>query len=367
MNSPTTPRPGIRVAVRVACGALLLALIAGCSSSERVVSLGDTAGSAERVAPTPGVLSKDPWTFGAAKGEVVHTANYRVFTTEKNPIIKDRMIAFVEYAIARYRTAFAPLPGPSEKLDTYLMDNRGQWEQLTQRLMGDQAKQLSMIQRGGFASRGIGVYYDLGLFDTIAIASHEGWHQYTQRTFKDPLPTWLEEGVAVYMEGHRWSGATPLFVPWGNLERFDQLRKAKGDGSLIPFDQLLASRPQDYLGNAGSSLLTYYAQLWALTHFLNSGEGGKYAPSFQALLSDAARGSFRSNLVRSQGERAADSAMATRTGPAAFLAYFSPDIDAVGKEYAVFVERLVAPGTRDLVVAGKTPEEALTPTSVKAP
>lgn len=337
---------------------VLALLIVACARAPGPVSFGAASGLVEA---TPGVISDEPWSFGETKGQVVRTEHYRIYTTEKNAVIRDRMIDFVEYALAHYRRALAPLPAPPQRLDTYLMDNRPQWERLTHRLMGEQARELTRIQRGGYASGGVGVYYDLGLFDTLAIAAHEGWHQYTQRTFRDPLPVWLEEGVAVYMEGHRWSGGIPAFVPWANLERYDQLRKAAGAGTLIPLARVLDSRPQDFLGNGDSSLLDFYAQVWALTHFLASAEGGKYAPALRSLLGDCVSGGQRKTITSKLSERAAVSALATRSGPTVFLAYFNNDLDEASREYDSFIRRLIAPGGRDLIVAGKAPAEALTP------
>ena len=315
------------------------------------------------VEATPGILSDEPWSFGEVKGNVIRTEHYRVYTTERNSVIKSRMLMFVEYALAHYRTALGPLPSPPQRLDTYLMDNRPQWERLTQRLMGDQANELTRIQRGGYAFNGIGVYYDLGLFDTLAIAAHEGWHQYTQRTFKDPLPSWLEEGVAVYMEGHRWSGGAPAFIPWANLERFDQLRKAASRDAIMPLSKIVSSKPQDFLGEGDSSLLDFYAHVWALTHFLNSGEGAKYAPRFRALLDDCIKGGQRRTIAAGLSERAAINALATRSGPAVFQAYFNDDLDAAGREFDSFVKRLIAPGSRDQIVQGREPSAALTPSA----
>jgi len=341
---------------------LAAAGLGSCAIRSERASLGAAAGSGVgAVDPTPGILSTEPWNFGDTPGKVIRTEHYRIYTTEKNSVIRDRMIEFVEYALAHYRTALAPLPAPPQRLDTYLMDSRPQWERLTQRLMGEQATERTRIQRGGYASRGIGVYYDLGLFDTLAIAAHEGWHQYTQRTFKDPLPIWLEEGIAVYMEGHRWSGGAPSFLPWANIERFDQLRKAASSGTLMPLKKVLDSKPQDFLGNGDSSLLDFYAQIWALTHFLNSGEGGKYRPMFQALLSDCVTGGQRATISKRISERAAINALATRSGPTVFNAYFGEDLERASSEYDSFIKRLIAPGGRDQIVTGQPPREALTP------
>jgi hypothetical protein len=71
--------------------------------------------------------------------------------------------------------------------------------------MGSDAEVYLKIQRGGFAASGRAILYDIGPRDTFAIAAHEGWHQYTQKSFRAPLTVSFEEGLATYMEGFRWS------------------------------------------------------------------------------------------------------------------------------------------------------------------
>jgi hypothetical protein len=301
------------------------------------------------------VLSSEPWRYATAEGQILRTANYRVYTTTDNLVIRSRLSAFLEHALAHYRTALAPLPAPETRLDTYLMKNRPQWERVTKQLMGPQADSLLKIPRGGYASRGIGVYYDIGIFDTLAIAGHEGWHQYTQKVFREPLPVWLEEGIATYMEGHRWVQTTPVFRPWANVQRFDQLRKAYERRELLPLQDLLESRPQDFLEFADDRVLTFYAQLWALVHFLNEGEDGRYSEALSRLLTDAAEGRISRRLGETLGDRAARSSLASRTGPAVFMAYFNEDIDEAAAAYGRFVQALTQTGARGPIVEGRSP------------
>lgn len=314
-----------------------------------------TAAEAEAVVAAPGVLSTEPWTFAGNQGKLIRTAHYRIYTTEKNPVVRDRMVDFVEHALAHYRSGIAPLPAPPQRLDTYLMDSRPQWDMVTKLLMGKQGEELTKIQRGGFASRGIGVYYDLGLYDTMAIAAHEGWHQYTQRTFGEPLPVWLEEGVATYMEGHRWSRSLPEFKPWANVERFDQLRKAKEQGAIARLPELLESSPQGLLNTVDGSLLNYYAQVWALVHFLDEAEGGKYRPALAALLTDASEGKLSRTVASRLGNSTGRGLLSTRSGPAVFLAYFNDNLDAAAVEYDKFVSAIVDTGSRTAIVSGRSP------------
>jgi hypothetical protein len=334
-----------------ACAARSPRPIVDISSAE--ISLNELGSDA--IEPAAWVVSREPWSFASAAGEVIRTPNYRIYTTESSTIMKDRLSVFAEHALAHYRAALTPLPRPPKRLDTYLMDNRPQWVALTKRLLGAQSEPLLQIQRGGFASRGIGVYYDLGLYDTLAIAAHEGWHQYTQRTFADSLPIWLEEGIATFMEGHRWSATTPVFKPWGNIERFEHLRGAVSNNTLLPLEDLLANSPQQLLPRVDGSILNYYAQLWALVHFLNEGENGRYATSLRTLIADASKGELRKRLTAELGLRDARAAMASRTGTLVFGVYFDVSLREADAQYKAFVDRIIAQGSRTAIAAGRSP------------
>lgn len=310
------------------------------------------------VAVTEGVIEREAWQFGDASGEIIRTRNYRIYTTESNRVLADRLIGFTEHALAHYRTAIITLPEPPQRLDTYLMDTRGQYEALTRRLLPDQADTILKIARGGFASRGIGVYYDIGLYDTLAIAGHEGWHQYIQRTFANPLPVYLDEGLATFMEGHSWiTGprvSTPIFRPWGNIERYDQLRSAVVNGRTVSLHALANNRPQELIETVGDGTLDYYAQVWALTHFLNSPE---HRASLGLLLQDASTGKLRSRLVDRYGRREATALLTRRIGSEILQLYFMEDLDELDRQYQKFMAELAAVGSRDAIAAGRSPFE----------
>ncbi len=292
------------------------------------------------------VESTEAWSFDKAPGKIIRTPSYRIFTTERDSAIVDRLPAFLEDALAHYRTALGPLPGPPVKLDTYVMDNREQWKRVTMHVLGAAGEPFLRIGRGGFATRGLAVLYDIGTFDTLAIAAHEGWHQYRQRAFRNRLPIWLEEGVASYMEGHKWRGAAPEFLPWANVERYDRLRAARAEGTLLSLEELIAANPQDSLGRADQSGVTYYAQVWALTHFLNEGVGGRYSASLRALLADAAAGRLNRN-VRSVGGASRSAVI--------FKMYFNEELGQASVEYDDFIDRITVGGARSAIVAGVSP------------
>ncbi|RMH27178.1 MAG: DUF1570 domain-containing protein [Planctomycetota bacterium] len=301
------------------------------------------------------VLSAEPWSFAGADGQIVRTRHYRIFTTEREAVLMGRLPGFLESALAHYRTAITPLPAPAMRMDTYLLDTRPQWAAVTRRLMGPRAERFLQIQRGGFATGGVGVFYDIGPFDTLAVAAHEGWHQYTQRTFAQGLPIWLEEGLAAYMEGHRWDGDRPIFLPWSNLERFDRLRAAHAAGELLPLSRLVETAPQEAGAGSGDALVTYYAQVWALAHYLAEGEGGAHRSALNAILHDAAGGALARAVLVRLGPAEGGRALRTGRGDGVLRAYLGRSAADLDASYARFIDAVVAPGSRGWVVQGRSP------------
>ncbi|MFK7959191.1 MAG: DUF1570 domain-containing protein [Phycisphaerales bacterium] len=292
-----------------------------------------------------------PWTFEGADGVRVQTPNYDLYTTVKYDHIVERLPRFLEAALVHYRSSIVDLPPPPEPLESYVFNNRTEWEAKTRRVIPNQAHQLRNLGRGGFATRGIAVLYYIDWSgrdrDTLAIAAHEGWHQYTQRTFKHPLPLWLEEGIATYMEGHRYgrTNSEPEFEPTRNWERLRALRRSVRGDRMIPLEDLVSRTPQDFLSENKNRLLDYYGQVWALSHFLVSYEDGKYKDKLDEVLLDAAEGRLVGRMIRNPrvvalgGRRAV---MRSRTGPWLLYAYFTDDIKAFEAEYEAYCEKLVA-------------------------
>jgi hypothetical protein len=338
-------------------------LIVGCESSKpapvaspAVVTA--TAPAEETTVPTSFVLSVEPWTFEAREGQVITTPSYRILTTTTRRTLAENIPTFMELALVHYTTTLGDLPRPTDRLETYLMANRPQWVRMTQRLMQDDAEIYLRIQRGGWTSGGRSMLYDIGPRDTFAIAAHEGWHQYTQKTFKEPLPTAIEEGLATYMEGFRWrsfDAGRPAFLPWANFERFEELRSAVREGRLMPLTKLIRSTPQELMGDDPDRALVYYAQVWALIHFLNEGDNGAYRNQFRRLISDAAKGGLISRIQREKGSRAAGLYASRRTGVDLLGLYTGFSSDDLDGPYQEFIETVVRNGSRQLIISGTSP------------
>jgi hypothetical protein len=308
------------------------------------------------------VADRQPWTYNGDKGNAYYTPNAIIRTTSKDRKILERLPSFVELSILHYQSDITRLPRPGQTIETFFFDQRSQWEAMTRSLMKERAGVYLSIERGGYSAKQIGVFYDIGPRDSFLICAHEGWHQYAHSTFKDPMPVWLDEGVACHMEGFRWDEQFPdhpRFLPWANTERFDQLRSAHQSGTLMPIHSLLTLRPQDLIDRNPSqaagqpTALIYYAQVWALVHFLNEGEGGRYEQALENLLTDIALGEFRSNLDE-PGLRLFNT---RRTGAATLLSYLpeGTTLRTINNEYQRFINQLVRVGARNKIVMGQSP------------
>lgn len=303
------------------------------------------------------VTDRQPWSFGEAPGQVIRTRHFAIFTTEREPIITERLPGFLEAAIPHYRGIVGPLPPPPYQMEVFIMATRGQWQDLTLSLLGARGVPLTAIERGGFAVGGRALFFDLGPADTFSVTAHEGWHQYTQTTFRTPLPLWAEEGLATLMEGHRWTGNALVFLPWANLERYDKLRDAHARQTLLSLPELLSVSPEQLMaqGPMGQErAVTYYAQLWALLHFLREGQGGRYREALHRMVADAAAGLLPQAVALSLGAER-PRALASVSGPAVFKAYFGGGPEEFEPAYRAFVAQVIRPGGRDAAVAGRSP------------
>ena len=357
--------------------ALLCAL--GCSSA---VSLRTQPVSTELdVHPTaiadskPTTFIEGPWKDGGDNGVVVRTPHYVLRLSLREEPFRDRMPDFMETCFTAYASALGTIPAPVEPLEMYVFGERGLWEKWTRKKLGRDAEIYIGLGKGGYTTDSVSVLYDIGRFDTQTIAAHEGWHQFSQQTLQHPLPTWMEEGIACYMEGTRLSrdGGPSTFRPWRNFERWSELREAARAEDLIPVSELLDGTPQEFLQNGKNSLLTYYAQVWALVHFLREGENGKYRDQFSQLIQDSITGKLAGRLALSKaivGKTMRHRAIELRTGNAVILEYFNADFPRFVEEFGNFVQAITSRGAGDKIYRGEfplKPAPIATPVPVVAP
>ncbi len=306
-----------------------------------------------------------PWTNGTRTGQEIDTEHLEIRTTLRNGDLRRFLPEFTECALAHYTSALGSLPAPSRALETYIFGTRDEWAAFTVERLGNDAQAYLGLGRGGYTSKGTAILYDIGPTDTLTILAHEGWHQYSQAVFRDELPVWLEEGISTYMEGFRvtLTGA-PLFEPWRNFERFGQLRDSLRRDGTIGLEQLLNGTPQQFLAEGRERLLTYYAQVWVLTHFLAEGSEGRYRAGLEKLLQDAASGSIgaaiESAATSAQDRRGVQRALdrgGVRALPSAIIvrAYFSAQMQDLASEYDLFLRAVCERGSGDRIWRGVSP------------
>jgi hypothetical protein len=361
--------------------AVALAACAGPGTSRPAAPAGtaSTAAGAARGA-LPAALTTSPvvatreWKWNATQGLEIDTRNWTIHSSLRSSNLAAALPSFYEAALRNYRNGLVALPVPPRRLDAYVFGTRDEWARFTEHRLGSDAGPYLKMGRGGFTSGGDAVLYDIGPRDTLAIAAHEGWHQYSQTTFTHSLPVWLEEGIACFMEGFRQpSGAPePSFLPWRNPERYAELRSASRKGRLAPLREVLEGSPQSFLAVSRDSQLAYYAQVWALVHFLRDGEGGRYRQGLELLLADAVSGGIPARVRASKAipdSRGRRLASESKAGIWLILVYLDDDYDRFERAYDRFVGSLLESNSWDRIMRGESPlaPQPAAPASGSAP
>jgi hypothetical protein len=300
------------------------------------------------------------WDEGGGPGVLVRTDRYNLRLAVKDPVFRDRLPAYMEACSDAYAKALGPLPVPEQPMDLYVFASRGPWEAWTRRALGREAELYLGLGRGGFTTDGTSVLYDIGRSDTLTIMAHEGWHQFSQRSLRDALPTWLEEGLACWMEGTRMNrdGQPTAFRPWRNFERWNEARNAVAGERTFTLEELLETSPQKCLERGKDDLLTYYAQVWALVHFLNEFEGGRHRDALRAIVSDAAHGRLVERVAALRADidpAAARRAARGRAGTVVLRAYVDESIDRLAVQYDGFLRDITRRGAGDRIFRGESP------------
>ena len=253
---------------------ILLLAATGCSSpSPRSVLLGTIP--AEEVLPY-GAIAIEPWSCLGYDGVRIRTPRWDICTTIQIPALHKRLPVALEAALANMRetlnSSTLSLPEPREPMTTCLMSDRRQWTNLARLLLPEHAESMQGLSRGGFTSQGVALLYDIDRREhcrnTIALALHEGWHQYVQTSLRSGLPAWLDEGLATVMEGYR-------LLPDGLEIDHDANRQRKRRAwwllrrdRMQPLAEFIADDPHAAMARGRNQLLDYYAQAWAYMRYM---------------------------------------------------------------------------------------------------
>ncbi len=285
-----------------------------------------------------------PWIYHGVSGQTIRTAHYRIHTTAEDERLVGDLPRFYESVNLEYRKramlkdnyhneSEASLE-QSSVMDVYVLSARKEWEAFTHELLMERADSLIRLNRGGFTTRGTSVYYDIGYRDSLSIAAHEGWHQFVQTHFVDPLPVWLDEGLACEMESFSYGFIDDKhqFQRKNNPPRRKQLIDARDHNRLLSLNDLLGGSPVLYVNDDQSlSSADYYAQVWGLVRFLDEYKHGRYRKGLRRLLQDARSGEI--------GERMGGG-VSHPSGHQVFRFYFDDDMDRMNKSFLRFVNEL---------------------------
>lgn len=352
MTSPSGPSRRLRPFLPLAAAALT-----GCATAPRPPAAPANAVHAPAALPAPSRFVDEPWSFDGRAGRAVETSHYRIMTTRMGPAVLGRLPGFMEDALGWYRVvgtgSTRPLPlaaadaaAPGERMNVFVFAHRSEWERFTRRTLGEQAGPFLRLERGGYAWGGTSALFDVGEHDTLVLAGHEGWHQFTQRAFRQPLPVWLEETLATQCEAFAWEtdgAGAPVarFDPAANHTRLRQLHDAARTGSLWSVERLVIEGPGSELGEAA---VTYYAQAWALGRMLR--EDDRFSANLAACVEDAHEGRLWARVIEALGRDRAEAlagGLGRGRGLAVLEAYFTGGgrTEQVESAYREWVTRLL--------------------------
>lgn len=107
---------------------------------------------------------------------------------------------------------------------------------------------------------------------------HEYYHSLTAPYYPD-MPTWLSEGLADFFGNSRIDGKTAI-VGQASPELLYQLQ----NNSMIPLDTLFHADHSSPYYNEDSKATMFYAESWALVHYLMIGDNAAHRPMLMAYL-----------------------------------------------------------------------------------
>lgn len=198
----------------------------------------------------------------------------------------------------------------------------------------------------------------------LRIARHEVVHWLQSANSEAPLPAWIREGMADLLSTARFSrGGVEIGAPPGG--RLEIARAAP-----LPLARVLAAN--DVMQWKHRALAGFYAQSWALTHYLRVG-GGASCERSSAARSEAesaepeAACAGDSSDASSAAQRAlADFSQRVAAGEAAdsaCLAAFGRDVDTLERELLAYLEQPELPRVRIPHAASEAPALAFAPLS----
>src|SRR5262249_16992930 len=112
-----------------------------------------------------------------------------------------------------------------------------------------------------------------------SVIFHEYVHSLTSDSSR-PLPTWLSEGLAELFSTFTVTGDKKINL---GIPVADHLVQLNGS-TFLPLPQLFSISTDSNEYNEGNKRTIFYAESWALTHYLIMGDKGKREPQLQKFI-----------------------------------------------------------------------------------
>jgi hypothetical protein len=262
-------------------------------------------GCAQHEAPVA-VRDAGPWTFQAIHGRQFTTEHYLIHTTVSDPAAVERFGRVMEAALTQYRALAPGIPQRPEPMEIFYFGTLKEWEDFTIATAGKDAAIYLQVFAGGYTVRDRFVCWLGNEPDTLAVAAHEGFHQYVGRNFVRRLPPVLEEGLATLFERVSVGSDAATIDVANNARRAIAIKRAVDGGYLIPLDTLLQLHAGDLIDRPVELREAFYAQAWALARYLRDTPQTRLA--FQQMLTDTARGNQILDIGTTDGSGVYDAA-----------------------------------------------------------
>ncbi len=286
-------------------------------------------------------FTEEPWSFRNIQGTKLSTEHFDIHSTLRDAQLQAALPEFMEAAYDQYSSLLpAPASGEGKRLQTFVLNDRSQWELYAKSNYPQQFPVFRKISAGGFAVGNECVVYYIRRTYTLSVLAHEGMHQYFANYFSTKLPAWLNEGLATYCESYELPKGKARFTPQRNSFRLNALRDAMTTDAILPLRGILATDAGRVINQGRSRLTkTYYAQAWALVCFLRHGEDGKYADSFQDMLDAIVTGELESRAKVAGLQPSARGR--TSYGESVFRAFITDDLENLESEFKDYLYQLV--------------------------
>ena len=128
------------------------------------------------------------------------------------------------------------------------------------------------------------------LFETFR---HEGTHQFVAQFIGAQTPIWLNEGLAEFFKNAQFRDGK-LVIGQAPVMVVNSLKRAVAEKKLIPVDKMLTMKVDDWnlaVKMEKPEAFIQYEEAWAMVHFLEGGDGGKYRTPFCQYMYHLSRGS----------------------------------------------------------------------------